>query len=140
MKIVPSSKIYLAQSKINGAGRGVYSAKYIKKDELIEQSPVVVLPEENVENIRKTELLNYYFMWGGDESYHRAAICLGFGSLYNHSYAPNGTYKKVIDRNLIEFYAIHDIKPNEEITINYNYGNPNDTTTLWIKDISPYEK
>ena len=40
---------------------------------------------------------------------------------------------------MIEFIAIKDIGLNEEITVNYNYGNPDDKAKLWITDIPPAE-
>jgi uncharacterized protein len=131
----PSIKIYSSSSKIKNAGRGVFAKENIKKDEVIESCPVILMREEEVPDIRKTELHNYYFMWGSDKTRHKAAICLGFGSLYNHSYTPNATYKKYHEEEMIEFVAIKDIQKDEEITVNYNYGNPNDKSKLWIDKI-----
>ena len=73
-------------------------------------------------------------MWGKSTS----AICFGFGSYYNHSYKPNATYKKEIKKQIIRFIAIRDIKKNEEITVNYNYGKQKSKKRLWIKSIKPY--
>lgn len=129
----PSVKVYLSKSKITKAGRGVFATKPIKKGEVIEKCPVFVLPRKDYPSIKKTELRNYYFMWGKAT----AAICYGYGSLYNHSYQPNATYKKKIKDELIEFTAIKDIKKGEEIAVNYNYGDPDDRRPLWIKDIKP---
>ncbi len=140
MKIVPSSKIYTAPSKIKDAGLGVFSSQIIKEGDIIERCPVILIPEVQVTTIRQTILHNYYFMWGDDETYHRAGICLGFGSLYNHSYTPNGTYTKDYANKRIDFIAIKDIAINEEITVNYNYGNPNDKSELWIQDIPPFHE
>lgn len=137
MKLLPSSKIYIGESKIPNARRGVFALQDIKKDELIERCPIILLNESQVSDLRKTELVNYYFMWGGDKHNHKAAICLGFGSIYNHSYNPDAAYVKEINDLFIDFIALNDIKMNEEITINYNYGNPKDKTTLWIKSIPP---
>ncbi len=139
MKVLPSNKIYLSESHIPHAGRGIFAREDITKGDLIECCPVVLIPEHQVPFIRKTELHNYYFMWGDDEAHHKAGICLGFGSLYNHSYTPNATYKKLIDEKLIEFIAIKDISKDEEITVNYNHGNPNDTSPLWIKSVPKAE-
>ena len=110
MKLLPSTKIYIDNSSIKQAGRGVFAKQQIQKDEVIEQCPIVLMKEPEVPELRKTELRNYYFMWGEDEENHKAAICLGFGSLYNHSYSPNATYRKLHEKNLIEFIALGDIK------------------------------
>lgn len=137
MILIPSLKIYCAPSKIPNAGNGIFARAPIKKDELIEKCPIVLVAEHEVPDLRKTELMNYYFMWGDDKNFHKAAICLGFGSLYNHSYTPNATYKKNLTDNYIEFIAIEDIQKDQEITVNYNHGNPNDKATLWIPSIPP---
>lgn len=130
----PSSKIYLTNSKIEKAGRGVFASVDIEKDEVIEICPVIVLPKEQTRIFKETALHNYYFMWGEQLAF--VAIALGYGSLYNHSYSPNATYKK--QENLtLQFIAIKDIAKDEEITVNYNYGNPNDKTKLWIDEIPP---
>ena len=139
MKLFPSTKTYLAESKIKNAGRGVFAANAIKKGDIIEQCPVILITEREVPDLRKTELHNYYFMWGDDKKHHKAAICLGFGSLYNHSYTPNATYQKNHKENLITFIAIKDIKKDEEISVNYNYGNPDDKSKLWIESIPAAE-
>jgi SET domain-containing protein len=76
-------------------------------------------------------------MWG-DEEPKKVAICFGFGSMYNHSYEPNATYKKRLNENVIEFIAIRPLKKDEEISVNYNYGRPDDKSELWIEDIKPY--
>ncbi len=78
-------------------------------------------------------------MWGEIKERHKAGICLGFGSLYNHSYSPNATYKKLHEEKMIEFIAIKDIKKDEEITVNYNFGDPDDKSELWIESIPPSE-
>ncbi len=136
----PSSKIYLDQSKIEKAGRGVFASKKIKAGETIERCPIILLSEDDTAHIRRTELHNYYFMWGTDKTRHKSGICLGFGSIYNHSYAPNATYKKLIEEEVIDFVAIKDIAKGEEITVNYNYGNPDDKSKLWITSIPPAAK
>jgi uncharacterized protein len=134
MKIIPintSPKISILESKIKGAGRGVFATQDIKKGEVIEVCPVMVVPRKDYPLLKQTILHNYYFMWGKST----CAVCLGFGSMYNHSYNPNATYIKRIKDNIIEFASIKNIKKNEEITVNYNYGKPESKKRLWIADI-----
>lgn len=109
----------------------------ISKGDLIERCPILLLSETETPIIQTTGLMNYYFQWSEDKKVHPTAICLGFGSLYNHSFEPNATYKKLYAENLIDFVAIKDINKGEEITVNYNYGNPDDKTRLWIKEVPP---
>lgn len=139
MRVEPSEKIYSAQSKIQNGGKGVFAKETIHKDEVIERCPIILLQEDATHQIRQTELMDYYFMWGGPAEHHKSAICLGFGSLYNHSYTPNATYKNLIDKQIIEFVAIKDIEKEEEIYVNYNYGDQNDKSPLWIKSIPTAE-
>lgn len=134
-KVISSQKIEIKKSKIPQAQRGVFARKLIKRNELIEECPVLVVPRKDYLLLKKTILRNYYFMWGKVT----CGICLGFGSTYNHSYAPNATFKINIKNHLIRFVAIKDIKKGEEITVNYNYGDPDNKKPLWIKDIKPWK-
>ena len=77
--------------------------------------------------MEKTSLANYYYNWG-DKG---AAIALGYGSLYNHSYCPNAMYVKHYGELLIDYLALHDIPTGAEITINYN-GHPSSQQPLWF--------
>jgi len=126
------SKLNIGNSKIPKAGRGIFASKKIKKGELIENCPVLVLPKKDYPLVKKTILRDYYFMWGKIT----CAMCLGYGSLFNHSYQPNATYRKEIKNKSIKFMAIKNIKKGGEITVNYNYGNPRNKKKLWIKEIN----
>ncbi|MFJ8066356.1 SET domain-containing protein [Psychrobacillus sp. NPDC096426] len=108
-------------------GRGIFAARDIKKDELIEVSPVIVSPKDEWKYLKKTVLYYYSFHWGKKDT----AIALGYGSLFNHSYTPNITFSNNKKNLSIDFYAIVDIKEGEELTINYN-GEPEDTSRLWF--------
>lgn len=129
MILTPSSKIYLADSTISGAGLGVFAREDIKKGELIEESPVLVIPGDELANLTKTKLFDYYFAWG--KGFKDGAVALGLLSMYNHSYKPNAKYIKNLDSNTISFVAIKDIKKELEILVNYN-GHPDDQTKLWF--------
>lgn len=121
--------LYIANSP--GKGRGVYTDSRIERETLIERCPIVEVPPDEVELLALTVLHNYYFAWG--KSQLRAALALGFGSIYNHSYTPNAIYIPRENEQLIEIIAIRKILANDEITINYN-GTPNDQSPLWGED------
>lgn len=108
-------------------GRGIFAARDIKKDELVEVSPVIVSPNEEWKYLKKTVLFYYCFHWGKKNT----AIALGYGGLFNHSYTPNTGFDNNKKNKTIDFYALVDIKEGEELTINYN-GEPDDTTKLWF--------
>jgi|GEM_PF-2368453 len=132
-RLEPSSKIYVDVSLTPDAGRGVFAGERILKGTCIEQCPVVPLHDaKDRDRLRKTGLINYYFLWG-DKRDH-AAICLGWGAVYNHSFTPNAVYEKVMDDLRMDFTALRDIEPGEEITVNYN-GDPDNLTPLRIPGI-----
>ncbi|MEM6395943.1 MAG: SET domain-containing protein [Bacteroidota bacterium] len=98
------------------SGRGVFTAEALPKGSAIEIAPVIVLSKEDKEAIHQTHLHDYYFDWGKDG---RAAIALGFGSLYNHSPDPNADYYMDFEAQTINFFTRRDIAAGEEITIDY---------------------
>ena len=131
----PPQGVRLAVSELEGAGRGMFATRNFACGELIESCPVISLPDvHDRARLRRTGLVNYYFLWGPERTH--AAICLGYGSLYNHAYEPNARWEKCIDAERMDFYAIRDIADGEEITVNYN-GVPADTRKLWIRAIPP---
>ena len=110
-------------------GRGVFAERDYEAGEVIESSPVIVIPASDWEHLEKTELFNYCYAWG--ERLDQMAIALGYGSLYNHSYAPNARYLRRCDDRLIDFVALRPIRRGEEVTINYN-GAANCRDPLWF--------
>ncbi|HMF56032.1 MAG TPA: SET domain-containing protein [Pyrinomonadaceae bacterium] len=110
-------------------GRGVFACTGFTRGEVIEVSPVIVIPAEQWHHIEPTVLALYIFNFGPQGEH--AAIALGFGSLYNHSFSPNAEYVKSWEERLIRFIALRDIEAGEEITVNYN-GSPGDRTPIWF--------
>lgn len=128
-RLSASSKIVVDESDIDGAGRGVFAKTDISTGDTIEITPMLVVDSALMAWVlRITPLRNYFFQWG--ENRRKAAIALGFGSLYNHSFDPNAVYEKNIGKGVITFTAREDIERGEEITINYN-GHPEDMRVLW---------
>jgi SET domain-containing protein len=126
--IFPSSNIYANQSSIEGLG--VFARHSIKEGDVIEEAPLILIPEDQLSDLTKTRLLEYYFAWG--HKFSEAAIGLGFASLYNHSFEPNAKYIKDVENSVLRFVAIKDIKQDEEIVVNYN-GHPDDKSKLWFQ-------
>ncbi len=121
---------YIYYKETDDRGRGVFTARSINAGDVIEICPIVVIPKAQIEILDQTVLYDYYFLWENNN----AAIALGYGSLYNHSYSPNAEYiMDFVDSSLI-IQAIKDINAHEEITFNYN-GDPVDDEELWFKTI-----
>ena len=129
-KITSSNKIYVSQSTISGADRGVFANVDIKKDELIENCPFIEIPEHEIERAEESVLINYYYFFG--EKKERFLVALGFGSIYNHLYTPNARYHIKPEERVIEFIALKEIKKDEEIIVNYNQGTEN-AKPLWFE-------
>ncbi|PFN98152.1 SET domain-containing protein-lysine N-methyltransferase [Bacillus sp. AFS076308] len=110
-------------------GRGIFATRNISKGELIHEAPIIISPSDEYKYLKKTIFIEYVFWWG--ENLEECALALGYGSLFNHSYTPNGLYKLNLTQKTIDFYAHTDIKEGEEIMINYN-GDPENDTPVWF--------
>lgn len=129
-KILSTNKIYVSQSKIPRAGRGVFANSEIKSGELIERCPIIEIPSCELERLESGILMNYVYFFGKKKE--KLLIALGFGSIYNHNYIPNAVYKIKSKKKIIEFVAIAKIKKGEEITVNYIQGNKSGLP-LWFE-------
>ncbi len=110
-----------------GKGRGVYARRPIKKGEVIETVPVLLIPAEAIVDGRNNKWLAKYYYWWDD---HNLAVSLGYGSLYNHSYQPNAIYEHGYAS--ITYRALRNIPTGEEICINYNWD-PKDKSEVSFK-------
>ena len=108
-------------------GRGVFATKKFKRGELIELCPALVIPKRQADNVLKSKLEHYAFDWDKDD----IALILGYGMIYNHSYAPNAKMVHDLRKRKSEIRALSVIKPGEEILVNYN-GAPKDMSPLWF--------
>ena len=110
--------LYYAPSTIHG--RGVFCTHPLSQGDIIEISPVIVLPENEIELLSHSVLYEYYFSWGEQED--QCAIALGYGSLYNHSERPSAEFTPDFSDDTILFIALRDIPAGEEITVDYQSG------------------
>jgi hypothetical protein len=129
-RLEQSGNIYVADSGIEGAGRGVFAQNTFAAGDIIERCPVIKVPfgDQSYSGV----MADYYFYYG--DAY---AFALGFGSLYNHSYEPNATYEPKPGEGHIEFRAIGEIASGEEITVNYKLGYPNDASHTIARGVAP---
>ena len=101
--------------EIESKGRGVFCAADLPAGSLIEICPVIVLPETDRSTLDRTHLHDYYFVWQDGT----IALALGYGSLYNHSPAPNAETRMDATRQTLDLYALQDIAAGTEIVIDY---------------------
>jgi len=112
-------------------GFGVFATETIKKGELIESCPVVIVPFSEWKFIQHSKLIDYLFEWAPN-SEKRIGYILGYAMIYNHSYDPNAESIKDLKNDLFNFYARKDIEVGEEITHNYN-GSAGHTGQVWFE-------
>ena len=110
-------------------GRGVFTTKNITKGTILEVSPVIVLSEKERKTIEKTLLYHYVFEWGNDKK--KAAMALGYISMYNHSYDANCAYEMEFGKKQMTITTVKNIKKGEELFINYN-AIPDDKAKVWF--------
>lgn len=125
MQQVPT--LFITDSPLGG--RGVFVGEDLPAGSFIEICPVIIISEADKKKIHETLLHDYYFLWGIDEK--KAAIALGYGSLYNHSYTPNAQFVAILEEESILIESILSIEAGNEITINYN-GASDDQSPLWF--------
>lgn len=121
---------YLSIAPSQKRGRGVFTTKNIPADTVIEISPVIELSEKERKQIEGTKLYHYIFEWG--KSKRKAAMALGYISMYNHSFDPNCSYEMDYDSGNMTIRTIKNIKKGEELYFSYN-GDPADQSPLWFK-------
>ena len=107
-------------------GNGVFALRAFKKNEVIEICPAIFLPIAELEILKKTKMLYYFFEYTNKEF----AVVLGYGSIYNHSYKPNSKYRFNFRKRVMVVRAIKNIKSGDEIFFNYNF---------WSRDKSALE-
>jgi SET domain-containing protein len=111
-----------------GRGRGIFAARRFEPGEMIEVCPVIALSEADARTLDGTGLYDYYFGWGNDGQ--AAAIALGYGSLYNHSFTPNAVHRKDAENGTVSIIAVKPISLGEEIFIRYQTGG--DEQRMWF--------
>ena len=117
---------------VPGKGRGVFALVSFRPGETIEFAPVLLAPASCRAAFMGTALKDYTFRW--DEDTGEIAFCLGLGSIYNHSFAPNARYIRHFEGSAIRSLALRAIVPGDEITVNYN-GAPNDGSPVWFESL-----
>jgi SET domain-containing protein len=110
-------------------GKGLFSEIDLKEGDTIEIAPVLLIPFNQKHLLDKTHLYNYYFLWGTNKD--MLCLALGYGSLYNHSFRPNVAYRMDFEAETITFVAWQPILKGQELFINYN-GDEDNQSPLWF--------
>ncbi|CEG65447.1 hypothetical protein CU097_013318 [Rhizopus azygosporus] len=96
-------------------GRGVFTKDFIKRNTLVEISPVLFFDAQEYDTHGKYTILDHYtYVWQGGY-----ALALGLGSMFNHDNKPNVGFIRDIPNKLIRYVTLRDIEPEEELCISY---------------------
>jgi len=109
----------MLEIKYSEKGRGVFTTSPIKKGDVVEKFPTVILDEQDAKYVWESSktLLHYVFYM---ERFKQTVIMLGYASLYNHSTIPNCEieYDNAAEMRI---EALRDIEAGEELMFNYNF-------------------
>jgi SET domain-containing protein len=110
-------KIEIRNSKIHGVG--MFATKAIKKNEVLEEDPFIILKGDWHKIPRL--LQEYIFGWTKDmdDAKSKAALVFGTGAIYNSSPKPNADWLTDARKKRFVYYAYENIKAGEEIMIDY---------------------
>jgi len=107
-----SKKIYVDDSPVHG--RGVFASELIKAGEILEECHFFLVPSD----VQYPQILHDHFFSWPKRTSENFAVCLGFGSIFNHSDdSPNADWETDTKKLKFIFFATRDIFEGEEIFI-----------------------
>lgn len=110
----PSAKINVQMSP--GKGRGVFTTRRVRAGEIIEDSPVLLVPKAQGDALGESFLGHYMFQTDNKKHY---VIGLGLTSLINHGEKANAEFYASTDRLIIK--ALRAIPSGAEVTLDYGW-------------------
>ena len=109
-----NSNLYISKSKINGAGRGVFTKKNLKKNTILEIFPTIPIVGDIGENTRYT--YGSTVIGGGLTPFYNSALKNEDANIGSHILSLPG-----FNYSLIAIQTIKDVKANGELYL-YYYG------------------
>jgi SET domain-containing protein len=113
---LPSAKIEARPSP--GKGRGIFARQAIRKGEVIERSPILLVPRGHEGPVLAETILGRY-MFQTDDGL-RYVIALGYASLYNHGDEANAEF--FVSNEAIVIKATRAIRRGAEVCLDYGWG------------------
>ena len=105
------------QVGISGAkGRGIFAVAAIKRGEVIEVAPALLIPPDEAEEQLTTSLAHYVFRTDRGDRY---VLGLGYASLFNHTSRANAEF--FVTNLAVTIKATRAIAVGSEITVNYGW-------------------
>lgn len=116
-------------------GRGVFCTQAIRKGDVIEVTPALLLNEQETETVDETHLVNYTFVTGKlsapvrkkagiKNADHASSVLMGIMTFCNHDEHPNAEIHWEEEDGTVYYVLIatRDIKKNTEICTTYGDG------------------
>ncbi len=97
-------------------GRGVFALEPMARGEVIEVSPVLLIPARESEEFFASFVAHYMFE---TDTGKRFAIGLGYTSLYNHSKTANAEFS--VSKTALKINTIRAVKAGDEVTVRYGW-------------------
>jgi hypothetical protein len=111
MPALYKGNIIVAPSPIHGLG--VFADQDFNVNDIIEECPLILVPNTD------TTLIDYTFLLKSHNADKFCGFILGYGSIYNHSETANATYFYDEENNLMRFVAKQPIETGSEICTSY---------------------
>lgn len=113
------------------AGRGLFTTRAVSAGEVLDVSPVLVLPAAERRHLDRTGLSGHYWDWDGG-----AGIGLGLISFTNHASErdANAYWERDDDGPALVLVAARDLAAGEEVLADYLAdADPDGDTELWFE-------
>lgn len=121
VKLMPARKCVVRDS--DGKGFGVYATEKIAAKALIEECHLMPPITKKVFDSCSTTFPVNSFIFRGPQGQIAHVIALGFAGTYRHSsHDYNAVWAQHETAKALQFRALRDIEPGEEIRINYSMG------------------
>lgn len=100
-----------------GKGRGVFAIKTIRKGEVIEAAPSLLVPGPDAKRIESSFLKHYIFQTDSGLDY---VVATGYVAIANHADDNNAEFH--VSREVSKIKAVRTIHRGDEVTVNYGWS------------------
>ena len=100
-----------------GKGRGVFATKTIRRGEVIEAAPSLLVPASDTKRIENSFLKHYIFQTDSGYDY---VVATGYVAIANHDDHNNAEFH--VSREVSTIKAVRTIRPGEEVTVDYGWN------------------
>jgi len=99
-----------------GKGRGVFAIKPIRRGEVIEVAPSLMVPSEDEDRLEASFLRHYLFQTDDGRHY---VVAMGYVAIANHSDQSNATFDITKETSTVR--ATKNIKAGQEVCVDYGW-------------------